>query len=408
MEENKNNVRFVNLSSYAAPEFKEVYNKDWVLYQDESGEDYFQSLIERYLDSPTNACCINGISEMIYGRGLEATDSEVKPEMYAQMKLLFKPSCLRKVTNDYKLLGQAAMQIVYNKTKTKITQVLHFPMETLRAEKAKDGKIKAYYYHPNWSNLKPSDEPKRIPSFGNGGKSDVIEVYVVKPYRAGFYYYAPADYQSCVQYCDLEREVSNYHISNIQNGIQPSLFINFNNGVPDEEAQQLIENKVNEKFGGTSNAGRAIIAFNEDPERKATIEAIHLPDAHAQYQFYADESREKIMLGHRIVSPILLGIKDNTGFGNNAEELRTASVIMDNMVIRPFQNILTEAIADILAFNDIYLDLYFVTLQPIEFTELDNIATQVRREEETGEKLSEQKTGWIEQLKAIFKKQEQE
>jgi len=281
-------------------------------------------------------------------------------------------------------------------------------METLRAEKAKDGKIKAYYYHPNWSKLKPSDEPKRIPSFGNGGKSDVIEVYVVKPYRAGFYYYAPADYQSCVQYCDLEREVSNYHISNIQNGIQPSLFINFNNGVPDEEAQQLIENKVNEKFGGTSNAGRAIIAFNEDPERKATIEAIHLPDAHAQYQFYADESREKIMLGHRIVSPILLGIKDNTGFGNNAEELRTASVIMDNMVIRPFQNILTEAIAEILAFNDIYLDLYFVTLQPIEFTELDNIATQVRREEETGEKLSEQKTGWIEQLKAIFKKQEQE
>jgi hypothetical protein len=408
MEENKNNVRFVNLSSYAAPEFKEVYNKDWVLYQDESGEDYFQSLIERYLDSPTNACCINGISEMIYGRGLEATDSEVKPEMYAQMKLLFKPSCLRKVTNDYKLLGQAAMQIVYNKAKTKITQVLHFPMETLRAEKAKDGKIKAYYYHPNWSKLKPSDEPKRIPSFGNGSKSDVIEVYVVKPYRAGFYYYAPADYQSCVQYCDLEREVSNYHISNIQNGIQPSLFINFNNGVPDEEAQQLIENKVNEKFGGTSNAGRAIIAFNEDPERKATIEAIHLPDAHAQYQFYADESREKIMLGHRIVSPILLGIKDNTGFGNNAEELRTASVIMDNMVIRPFQNILTEAIAEILAFNDIYLDLYFVTLQPIEFTELDNIATQVRREEETGEKLSEQKTGWIEQFKAIFKKQEQE
>jgi len=135
--------------------------------------------------------------------------------------------------------------------------------------------------------------------------------------------------------------------------------------VPDEEAQQLIENKVNEKFGGTSNAGRAIIAFNEDPERKATIEAIHLPDAHAQYQFYADESREKIMLGHRIVSPILLGIKDNTGFGNNAEELRTASVIMDNMVIRPFQNILTEAIAEILAYNDIYLDIYFVTLKPI-------------------------------------------
>ena len=310
MEEKKNNIRFVAMSSYAAPEYKEVYNKDWVLYQDEYGNNYFKSLIERYLDSPTNACCINGISEMIYGRGLEATDSEEKPEMYAQMKLLLKPSCLRKVTSDFKLLGQAAMQIVYNKSKTRITQVLHFPMETLAAEKAKDGKINAYYYHPDWDKKKPSDEPKRIPSFGNGSKSELIELYIIKPYKAGFYYWAPADYQACVQYADLEREISNYHISNIQNGIQPSLFINFNNGVPDEEAQQLIENKISEKFGGTSNSGKAVIAFNEDPERKATIEPIHLPDAHAQYQFYADEAREKIMLGHRIVSPILLGIKD--------------------------------------------------------------------------------------------------
>lgn len=404
MEEKKNNIRFVAMSSYAAPEYKEVYNKDWVLYQDEYGNNYFKSLIERYLDSPTNACCINGISEMIYGRGLEATDSGEKPEMYAQMRLLLKPSCLRKVTSDFKLLGQAAMQIVYNKSKTRITQVLHFPMETLAAEKAKEGKIKAYYYHPDWDKMKPSDEPKRIPSFGNGSKSELIELYIIKPYRAGFYYWSPADYQACVQYADLEREISNYHISNIQNGIQPSLFINFNNGVPDEEAQQLIENKISEKFGGTSNSGKAVIAFNEDPERKATIEPIHLPDAHAQYQFYADEAREKIMLGHRIVSPILLGIKDNTGFGNNAEELRTASVIMDNMVIRPFQNIIVEALEEILAFNGIYLNLYFVTLQPIEFTELDNIATQVKREEETGEKLSSD--SWVEKLKSIFKKQE--
>jgi len=120
------------------------------------------------------------------------------------------------------------------------------------------------------------------------------------------------------------------------------------------------------------------------------MEPIHLPDAHAQYQFLADEAREKIMLGHGIVSPILLGIKDNTGFGNNAEELRTASIIMDNVVIRPFQQQLIEGLDELLAFNNIYLNLYFITLQPIEFVELDNIGTKVKREEETGEKLSKQ------------------
>lgn len=385
----KDSIKVVNLSGYQAPDVVEQQHKDWVLYLNgEGGDDYFESLIDKYLGSPTNACCINGITEMIYGRGLEATDSAEKPEMYARMKLLLTPKCLRKLVNDYKLLGQGAVQLIYNKDKSAITKVVHFPMETLRAEKATDGKIKAYYYFHKWSEIKPSDKPKRIPTFGNGGKGDLIELYVFKPYKPGFYYYAPVDYNGCIQYCELEEEVANYHINNIQNGLQPSLLVNFNNGVPNEETQELIERKIYDKFSGSSNAGKFILTFNESSEDQATVDPIHLPDAHAQYQFLADESREKIMLGHRIVSPILLGIKDNTGFGNNAEELRTASIIMDNMVIRPFQQQLIEGLEEILAFNKIYLNLYFVTLQPIEFTELDNIETKVKREEETGEKLS--------------------
>jgi hypothetical protein len=389
---NKNNsIRVVNLSGYETPEVKEVYGKDWISYGENN--DYFDSLIEKYLGSPTNSRCINGIVDMIYGRGIEATDSEEFPEMYAKFKLLVRPREIKRVSNDYKMLGQAAMQVVYNKSKTKIVKILHFPMETLRAEKCDaKGVIRAYYYHPKWVDIKPSDNPKRIPSFGNGKKSETVELYIFKPYRSGFYYYAPVDYHGCLQYCSLEEEVSNYHINNIKQGLQPSLLINFNNGVPNEETQEIIERKIYDKFSGTSNAGKFILAFNESVETKADIDPIHLPDAHAQYQFLSDESREKIMLGHGIVSPILLGIKDNTGFGNNAEELRTASVLMDNIVIRPFQEEIIEGLEDMLNFNKIYLNLYFITLQPIEFTQLDNISTKVKREEETGEKLGSKAT----------------
>lgn len=394
-------IRVVNLQGYTIPEIKEDYRNDWVTYGEDNN--YFGDLIDNYLSSPTNSCCINGIVDMIYGRGLSATDSEEKPEMFARFKMILRDEEVKKIVNDYKLLGQAAIQIVYNKSKTRITSLTHFPMETLRAEKAKDGKIRGYYYHPKWKKYKPTDDPTRIPTFGNGNQSELRELYIIRPYRPGFYYYAPVDYHGCLQYCSLEEEVSNYHINNILNGLQPSLLINFNNGVPDEEAQQLIENKIQDKFGGTSNSGKFILAFNEDPDRKADIEPIHLPDAHAQYQFLSDEAREKIMLGHRVVSPILLGIKDNTGFGNNAEELRTASVLMDNIVIRPFQEKIIDCLKTILAFNEIDLNLYFVTLQPIEFTELDNIQTKIKREEETGEKLSA-----IDRVKSLFKKKENE
>lgn len=380
-------IRTVNLSGYEVPEVKEVYNRKWVSYG--KYNDYFQQTIERYLGSPTNSRCINGITDMIYGRGLEALDSLDKPYEYLQMKKLLTKKQVKRIVSDYKLLGQAAIQLTYNKKKTEILKVSHFPMECLRAERAnKKGVIEAYYYHPKWMELKNGDDPKRIPSFGNGTKTELNELYVIKPYRSGFYYYAPVDYHGCLQYCSLEEEVSNYHINNIKNGLQPSLLINFNNGVPSEETQDAIERKIYKKFSGSSNAGKFIIAFNESPETKADLEPIHLPDAHAQYQFMSDEAREKIMLGHGVTSPILLGIKDNTGFGNNAEELRTASVLMDNVIIRPLQDEILRAFDEILSFNNIYLNLYFITLQPIEFTELDNISTKIKREEETGEKLS--------------------
>jgi len=380
-------IRTVNLSGYEVPEVKEVYNRKWVSYG--KYNDYFQQTIERYLGSPTNSRCINGITDMIYGRGLDALDSLDKPYEYLQMKKLLTKKQVKRIVSDYKLLGQAAIQLTYNKKKTEILKVSHFPMECLRAERAnKKGIIEAYYYHPKWMELKNSDDPKRIPSFGNGTKTELNELYVIKPYRSGFYYYAPVDYHGCLQYCSLEEEVSNYHINNIKNGLQPSLLINFNNGVPSEETQDAIERKIYKKFSGSSNAGKFIIAFNESPETKADLEPIHLPDAHAQYQFMSDEAREKIMLGHGVTSPILLGIKDNTGFGNNAEELRTASVLMDNVIIRPLQDEILRAFDEILSFNNIYLNLYFITLQPIEFTELDNISTKIKREEETGEKLS--------------------
>ena len=124
-----------------------------------------------------------------------------------------------------------------------------------------------------------------------------------------------------------------------------------------------------------------------------------MSDAHNQYQFLSDEATRKIMVGHRVVSPLLLGIKDNTGLGNNADELKQASILFDNMVIRVQQEYLIDAFDQILAYNNISLNLYFTTLQPLEFTDLDgNIVDEETREEETGvdledkEKLSSEKT----------------
>ena len=381
-----NDLRVVNLSTYTSPVISEKTNQDFVSYGEDNN--YFQYLIDRYNGSPTNNAIINGVSEMIYGRGLDATNSSKKPEQYAQMISLFHKECVRKLCFDLKLMGSCAMQVIYSKDRSKIARVEHMPVETLRAEKCNDkGEIEAYYYHPDWSNYKRNDVLTRIPVFGTSKES--IEIIYVKPYRAGYKYYSSVDYQGGLQYAELEEEVSNYHLNNIMNGLAPSMLINFNNGTPNQEERQMIENRIYQKFSGSSNAGKFILAFNDNAESAASIEPVQLSDAHNQYQFLSEESSKKIMVSHRVVSPMLLGIKDNTGLGNNAEELKTASTLMDNMVIRPFQTLLIDAFDQILAYNTISLNLYFKTLQPLEFTDLENVEDEETKEEETGVKLSQ-------------------
>ncbi len=373
---------FVNLSTYTSPEIKEVNGKDYIEYG--ADNNYFQYLIDRYNGSPTNNAAINGISQAIYGKGLNATDSSKKPNEYAQMVSLFKKDVVRKVCYDLKLMGNAAIQVIYSKDRSKIVQLEHIPIETLRAEKCdENGEIPAYYYFDDWANIKRSDEPLRIPAYGMSKEG--IEIYYIKPYKSGFYYYSPVDYQGGLQYAELEEEVSNYHLNNIMNGLAPSMLINFNNGTPNQQERQLIEKKIAQKFSGTSNAGKFILAFNDNKESQAEITPVQLSDAHNQYQFLSEESTQKIMVAHRIVSPMLLGIKDGSGLGNNAEEIKTASLLMDNTVIRPFQELLIDCFDQILAYNDIALNLYFTTLQPLEFTDVDkSVQDDETIEEETG------------------------
>ena len=379
-----NDVRIVNLSTYTTPKVVERTHKEWVEYGDDNA--YFQYLIDRYNGSPTNNAVINGLAEMIYGKGLSATDSSRKPEEYAKAMSLFTDDCMRKIVFDLKLMGQATLQIIYSKDRKSVAQVEHFPVETLRMEKCnEDGDVEGYYYHKDWSKIKPHDQPKRIPAFGTSKES--IEILCIKPYKTCFYYYSTVDYQGGLQYAQLEEEISNYHLNNIKNGLAPSMLINFNNGVPNEEERELIERRIYDKFSGTSNSGKFILAFNDNTDSQASIEPVQLSDAHQQYEFLSSESSKKILVSHRIVSPMLFGIKDQTGLGNNADELKTASILTDNVVVKPFQNLIVDALDKILAVNNISLKLYFKTLQPLEFTDMSNNQEAVDSEtieEETG------------------------
>jgi hypothetical protein len=377
------NIHVLELSSYTTPVIQESKRDAWV----EFGEDnnYFQFIIDRYVNSTTNSSVINNVSRLIYGRGLSALDASKKPNEYAQMMALFHADCIRKIVLDRKMFGQFAMQIHYDKTHEKILKAYHIPVNLLRAEKCnKDGEIEGYYYSDNWLDVKKY-APKRIPAFGYSNEQ--IEILYSKPYAVGMKYYSLPDYQGGLPYAKLEEEIADYLINEVQKGFAGRVVINFNNGVPTEEQQQIITGKVKSQLTGPRGE-KVIIGFNNNQESKTTVDTMPVNDAPDLYNSLSEECVKKIMLAHNVTSPLLFGLGSANGFSSNADELKNASILFDNMVIKPIQDQIIDAFDKILAFNSVSLKLFFKTLQPLEFVDLENAQNEEQVAEETGTELS--------------------
>jgi hypothetical protein len=379
------NIDVINLAQYEAPQIVESKQKGYVTFGENNS--YFQFLIDRYRKSATNQSIINNVTRLMYGKGLGVIDASRKPSEYAQVMALFNKDCLRKLCFDLKTLGQCAIQVHYNDKHDKILKAFHIDMNLLAPEKCNDeGKINNWYYSNNWEDIKKFP-PKPFATFGSSNEK--IEILVIKPYAIGMKYFALPDYVAGTSYALLEEEVSDYLINEVQNGFSGTKVVNFNNGQTDIETQNLLQSQIKNKLTG-SKGQRVIVGFNNNKETATTVDDIPLNDAPEHYQYLSTECERKIMVSHSITSGLLLGLGSANGFGSNADELKNAFVLFDNMVIRPLQQLLIDGLEQITSFNGNTAKLFFKTLQPLEFTDLENVQSSEDKQEETGTELSSQ------------------
>ena len=374
-----NNLHLIELSQYEKPVVTEEKNRDWIGIGEDNN--YYQTLIDSYMNSTTNQSVITGISQQIYGKGLEATDSSKKPEQFAEMKKLLKSDVLRRISLDLKMLGEAALQVTYKAGK--INKVTHFPRETLRAEKCdENGDVKNYYYSADWTKVNNATELTKIPVFGTSNKGN--EIKIIRRYITGYFYYSPSDYTTT--YATLESEISDYLINETMSSFNSRTIVNFNSGIPSEEKMREIKSQVLNRLTG-ANGEKIIVAFNHSSDQKTTIDSLPVQQAPELYQYLSEECKRMILLTHRITSPLLIGLRDSSGggLGSNAEEIENAQRLFSNTTIRPYQDLIIDCLDELLAVNNISLNLYFKTLDPLEFMDIE-VTNEEVIEEETGVK----------------------
>ena len=360
------NTKFsvLNLTRQDIPEIVEDTKTryQWVPVGIIGQDDYFPIITDSYQTSTTNAACVEGIADLIYGKGLYCKD-EVKDEV---LQKILPQKELKKVSFDLKLYGNAAFQVIWDNSHTSIKKMYHVPVQNLRAEKIYDTiSVENYYYCTDWLDHKAQRNKRLIPAYGTS--MEQMEILYIKDYTPGKFYYSLPDWISALQFSFSEAELSNLHINNIENGFLPLVMVNFNNGVPAPEERDTIEAMVEGKFTGTRNAGRFMLSFNDDPANKPTIDTITTENLHDKYQYVADYAQDRILVAHRVTSPLLFGIRTaNNGFSSQSEEMKTAFSIMQTMTIQPFQQMLIDALSD--AFEKAGLEdmeLYFEQLTPL-------------------------------------------
>ena len=358
------NFSVVNLAQQDVPVIREDtktrYN--WVPFGIGLQDDFYPEVTAAYNTSTTNAACIEGIADLIFGKGIYTKNAGFTD---ALAKILPQEE-LKRAIFDLKLFGNGAFQVYWNDDHTKVIKFYHIPVQTLRAEKLYDNpKIQNYFYCTDWFDMKAQKAKIKIPAFGTSNEKR--EILWLKNYTPGKYYYSIPDWIAALQFSFVEAELSNLHLNNIENGFLPLVMVNMNSGVPAPEERDTIEDLIERKFTGTRNAGRFMISFNDDAANKPTIDTINIENLHEKFQYVAEYAQDRILVAHRITSPLLFGIRTaNNGFSSQSEEMKTAFSIMQTMTVQPFQNLVINAIGDALlegGYDD--TQLYFEQLTPL-------------------------------------------
>ena len=375
MEDKKKdiNVSLVELSQYQAIASSERYDRGgWLRY----GEDnqYPMYLKELADSSPIHGALVKGIAKMVAGKGF--TSSIVVDQLRLNRSL---PS----ISLDLVLYGGFYVECIKTLDGSTIARVNHLPFENCRLAVTSDGDVTGVYYSRNWAETrKKANTPKFIPLEHKDNNRFVKISFLDETTSV---YYPQPSYKSCINYIELDRQISIFHVSNVLNQFAPGTIVSLFNGTPDQDTKENIKREL-QGATGASSAGKVVVLFNEPDQQKPDIVTYQLNDADKQYDLLNKTATEKILVGHLVTTPLLFGVKfGGDGFSSNADEMRQGLMIFNDNVINPMQRIITDTLEEVLkvdlsivANDSLFVDIQAPAPAPLNLSKQKNEMTEAQ------------------------------
>ena len=343
------NVAFAALDPYIesniiTPKETPVHGKEYIEWGDMNAyPDYLYSLAESV---PTLRSIINGTVDFIAGD--EVTILPINPAWEPGVMNGMGDTIAEQVRDlggDEMTIGGFAIQVIRGRD-GRPCETYYLPVRYIRANKDCD----VFYYCEDWGKKYGKKDVIVYPAFIPGLEEKWFEMdETQRNAHASSILFVKGDntrtyplpvYAAAVKACETERMVDDYHLNAVANGFNPSMIINFNNGIPSDEMKEEIEKNIDEKFGGPQNAGRFILSWNPNKESATTFEVPQITDFGEKYKALAETCRERIFNSFRAY-PNIFGLSTATGF--SVEEFDSAFKLYNRTMVRPVQRMIADA-----------------------------------------------------------------
>jgi len=370
----------VDITDKVIPIFTEKQNREWIPYGDDNK--FPEELITLYNKSGIHNAIIKSKLNMICGDGF-IQDPEMEYSERTE-QFINRPNpeesmydILRKVALDFEIMGLSYIEVIWSKDRLSIPQIYHIDASKIRWGKLNDkNRLDKFYYSRDWDNYrKERFKPIEVPIFSDikRGKRQILPIYSYIPNQD---YYSLPDYIGALKWIQIDCEIANFHFNNLKNGMSPSIFFGFPVGQTTEQERQMIEDKIIDKYQGTTQSGKFLLAFYDaEGENKPEVKIMEMTNADKQYDLLNKTTLQQILIGHKVVNENLVGISTPGKLGSANEVLENYELYY-NTVIKNQQKSILDAFNKVLLINGMNpVDILENTPISINFSEniLQNI-----------------------------------
>jgi len=304
--------------------------------------EYPYYLLDNYRRSSKHNAIVNGKVNYIMGGGWKPNDKMTVEQQARYAKFfdgLSEHDDLNDITEklvlDLEIFNGFAVCVHWNKMGT-IAKMEHIPFEKIRVDKEERMFQVAEWYNDDMVQLYPKiGDVEKIPAFDPDNRIGK-QLFYYRVYAAGVKSYPLPEYMGGLAWIEADVQVANFHNNNLRNNFWGGYLINFNNGIPTPEEQGDIERQIKRKFSGTDNAGRFVVTFNDDVSKAPTLEPLTPSDMDKQFEILNKAIQQEIFISHRVVNPMLFGVKTEGQLGGRQElveayELFKATYVNDRV-----------------------------------------------------------------------------